>query len=1136
VPAPRLGPFQFERLLGQGGMGRVWRASHEGTGAAVAVKVLSTTQADDPACVAAIEREVRAAARLDHPHVLPVLDYGRVSAEAERDSEGELARGSPWFAMELAPLGSLADRPPRSWPEILRALTALLEALAHAHAQGVLHLDVKPPNLLFGAPRDHLLLADFGLSYVHAAADEGRGVVGTPAYMAPERFGGERGDLGPATDLYSVGCVAYALVCRRRPYEASGFLAMAQAHRTWPLPRLEPKVSVPAGLEPFVRALLQKDPAHRFPCAADALCALAELGEAAPASTDIAALPALHEASPSTETTREPLGELDRATPLDPQALAGSGERAPLRVAPFRTDPGAPAARASLRLAGAGLGLFALRRAPLVDREAERARLWHALHLVRASGGARAVLLEGPSGTGKSRLADWLTERAHELGAAAVWRASHGSPEGPERGLVPMVRRALGCDGLTRDQALSRLLRQAGEEDVADAPALASLVSDAPGRPGTAEERHALILRSLARAARERPVIVLLDDVAPSADSLAFVRHALRTGAPAALFVLTARREDLAARDEERALWEGLAASPSATHLWIDALPEAERPAFLEGLLTLSGDVAARVLERTRGNPLFTVELVGDWVRRGLLVADATGFQVAAGASLALPDDLRAFWSARVEALLQGRPDAEGRALELAALLGRSVKTSEWLVVCAAAGVDAPEGLLDALLRSGLASSEPGSWVWSHAMLHETVELRAERGGRSRRLHDVCAAALRAREGVAPERLGRHLCLAGKPVQAIDPLLLGLDHRLASGELGLAGTIADLLDAALEAARLPEADARRARAEILIARLERLRGRVEVAAARAAAARRLAASAGAHLLEIEALAEGAAIEYRAGNLDHAAALGAQGARLAQGLERPSLAARCREIEARVLTDRGHLAEASEAWEHARAGHAAAGEARGEAMAQLGSGWVALARGDLERARALVAHALETLEALGARVEAATAANMLGEVARARGDREQAEAFYAMARARHRAAGSLEGAVIAELNLALMQLDAGAYARARVAAEELLRRLLASGARQFVAAASLLVAACVAAEGEGAAAREALERAEAALDASGQVHADLALLAEKTALLADEAGLSAIAARARALAGAQGARLEAGPASRGAARE
>jgi serine/threonine protein kinase len=213
-----LGPFALHGLMGRGAMAEVWHGVHRRRSLPVAVKVITGRGARDPERAELIRAEAQAVARLHHPGIVVVLDHGEVSAEAESASGGLIPAGSPYIAMELAARGSLRDVPGRLlFADVKGVLLALLDALSHAHARGVIHRDLKPSNVLcFGEKGTdlRLKLADFGLSY--ALDRQGRrdeDICGTPWYMAPEQVLGNWRDYGPWTDLYALGCLAYELVC-----------------------------------------------------------------------------------------------------------------------------------------------------------------------------------------------------------------------------------------------------------------------------------------------------------------------------------------------------------------------------------------------------------------------------------------------------------------------------------------------------------------------------------------------------------------------------------------------------------------------------------------------------------------------------------------------------------------------------------------------------------------------------------------------------------------------------------------------------------------------------------------------------------------------------------------------------------
>lgn len=271
LPVERVGPWRLDRLLGQGGMARVYRAVGD-DGSVVALKWLHRAS---PAVLAGFAEEVRLLERLVHEGIVRYRAHG-------------VERGLPWVAMEYVEgqdlrvyTEKLRLRPPMERQVRAREIArALCRALAYVHSQGLVHRDVKPSNVLLEG-KGRVLLTDFGVAC--AAADApltGIGVlVGTAAYAAPEQIAGGRVDA--RADQYGLGCTLYYLLTGRRPFEETDTAALLHAHlERPPRPPSERDPTVAPDLEAFVLRLMAKDPAARF---ADMVEAEAALSTAAPA-------------------------------------------------------------------------------------------------------------------------------------------------------------------------------------------------------------------------------------------------------------------------------------------------------------------------------------------------------------------------------------------------------------------------------------------------------------------------------------------------------------------------------------------------------------------------------------------------------------------------------------------------------------------------------------------------------------------------------------------------------------------------------------------------------------------------------------------------------------------------------------
>ena len=261
--------YALESRIATGGMGEVWRAADTVLGRQVAVKVLKAEYADHPTFRSRFETEARHAASLHHPGVAAVYDFG----EADPTDGSGAAR--PYLVMELVdgqPLSALLQPGHPLDPEATRDLLAqAADALGAAHQAGIVHRDVKPANLLV-TPGRTVKITDFGI----ARAAEGISltetgqVMGTPQYLSPEQAQG--GTATPASDVYSLGVVAFECLAGRRPYVAETAVATALAHLREPVPELPD--DVPADLAAVVRRAMAKSPEERFTDATELAAAL----------------------------------------------------------------------------------------------------------------------------------------------------------------------------------------------------------------------------------------------------------------------------------------------------------------------------------------------------------------------------------------------------------------------------------------------------------------------------------------------------------------------------------------------------------------------------------------------------------------------------------------------------------------------------------------------------------------------------------------------------------------------------------------------------------------------------------------------------------------------------------------------
>ncbi|MFE6162766.1 protein kinase [Streptomyces sp. NPDC056486] len=249
------GRYSLDARLGRGGMGVVWQATDQFLGRQVAVKELALddtlSESDAMQQVERTLREARAAAQLQHPHIIVVHD---VVVQGDH----------PYIVMELIEGGSLAGRIARSGPMNARAVArmgiALLGALRVAHAAGVLHRDIKPANVLMEETTGRVVLTDFGIAQVSGATTltEIGSFVGSPEYTAPERMSGER--TGPESDLWSLGALLVAAVTGESPFRRD---SISQVLHAVVFDEIRPPPAA-APLLPVILGLLERDPDRRL--------------------------------------------------------------------------------------------------------------------------------------------------------------------------------------------------------------------------------------------------------------------------------------------------------------------------------------------------------------------------------------------------------------------------------------------------------------------------------------------------------------------------------------------------------------------------------------------------------------------------------------------------------------------------------------------------------------------------------------------------------------------------------------------------------------------------------------------------------------------------------------------------------
>ena len=898
-----IGPFDLIKPIGKGSMGVVWEGVHRLQNVPVAVKVL-TALGDQDEFRQSFTNEVRAVAKLHHPSIIRLLDYGMTDIALSEATNGQIVAQSPYYAMELATGGTLPrPKQPLAWPQMRYLLLELLDALAHAHARDVIHRDIKPSNILLMSEKNHTraMLTDFGIAKAVGTKELPNGLVaGTPRYMAPEQILNQTRDQGPWTDLYSLGCLAYLFATGKRIFaHASGTEVLRCQIQETPDPVTGRHL--PEGFQKWLSKMLAKKPSQRFEYAAEAAWELISLSNpelefpelpsheqnALPEALDScdenvvgnpgstsAIFQSLYNSDQLSLAVAEPpsssaadnanediaddlLNDMGDTMRMDSEAIAKvisqQTQAAKARdeqehelstlaeiyksrikgAAPHTGSSVVPAPKTWRReafndqfgqLLGAGLGLWGLRTIPMVDRNHERDLIYNTLLATREDQLARCIILDGPRGTGKSRIIEWLSQRAHELSIAHTLKAIHYQDHIQAPGIARAMTYALVCQNLTRNQALERINAFLDDHplnpEFDDALPMLEMMqlNDDPENPipnirfDDAEERYYVLARYLKRVSHDRPVILWLDDLHYSSFSMDFV-HFVLTDKEAShipiLFLGTTRSEDL---DPSQPLYRSyvrMLNSPSLTKVSINPLAYEDQLKLVHQLIGLDDALCQQVAQRTSGMPLFAIQIVGDWIERGILIPGNSGFTVKEGADIELPDSLHELWISRLNIIFKdikrqnnARPIEQ---LEIAACLGSQFDADEWRIACEMAELGNVNKTLDCMLAHKLFEVKYPNMQFTHDLLRESLVRYARENQRLKDHHMICAEMLRAYFSEAltfyNERRAEHLYAAQAWESCIEPLLLAAQLRQQRCEFATAYTLLKQREIAIDACK-----------------------------------------------------------------------------------------------------------------------------------------------------------------------------------------------------------------------------------------------------------------------------------------------------------------------------------------------
>ncbi len=707
------GKYKIIRRIGSGGMGAVFAAKRLSLDDAVAVKCILPAQNTESNRVRFL-REAKAAARIRHPNVVQVFDFG----------EGD--EWPPYMVMEYLKGPALSDVIRRQGRmdrrRALQVFGDICAAVEAGHRRGVVHRDLKPNNVILAVSddgREAVKVLDFGLARMtdstSLALTQPGALLGTCAYMAPEQIEGGNG--GAASDIFSLGVILYELVTGELPFQGAtqiaAMLKIAEGKYTDPKEHVP---DLPAPLVTAIEAALSTDASAR-PASPEKLAALAGVPLASPAQTS---------------THLEVVDEIED----DPSDMTHAGTSARLAEETILSEGGLlESRRGSSSVPG---------EAPFIGRAAELESLKeeyrNALH-----GGARITVITGDAGVGKTRLLDQFLAWARREGAA-VFRGRFFSYEGdrppPHETYLWMLSSREAQHTIAADNAPGR------------------------GRPDLGDDKwqaFAAIAQAYADRSGALPLVIALDDLhwATGLD-LEFLSYLQRGLSKQEIMVIATAREGAArpALGTELGKWLTKVGNQRAlTRIGIQPFDRGEVRTWLSAnfrSLRIRSEDVRRLAKVSGGNPYYLAEVVRHLVSQGAISKDDAGWQCASLAQVELPETVNTVMRAKLEDC----SDATRSVLELASVVGEEFRF-ETLEAACDVGEDELEELLEKATKRGLLSEKnlsPGSdFRFPTATLRSVIY--GDLGKRKRkRLHRKVVDALEKLYSKDRDRIAKVLC------------------------------------------------------------------------------------------------------------------------------------------------------------------------------------------------------------------------------------------------------------------------------------------------------------------------------------------------------------------------------------------
>jgi hypothetical protein len=1020
--------YEVIRELGRGGMGVVYLCRDLVTGERVALKRLRTPEEAKgqprPEETWWFHQEARAVASLEHPALVRARDFGTLSD------------GSPYLVMDALPGRSVHEwmhTTTLPWPVIWALVDQVLAGLAHAHARGVIHGDLKPSNVMLDlassqrGPRAYIL--DLGLAWLRQQRHDSRldgapepelathAGAGTVGWVAPEQIRKAATHVGPPTDLYALGCIMYRILVGKEVFEGTA-QEVLRAHKRTPVPALTLAPGTPEGVSPYVQKLLAKRPWHRFEYAADARRAWGRL-------------------RPTQSATLEEVVANAPAPPVAPSSRPALGR--------------AVAAARSL-----APGLLGLRPSPMVAREDERRLLWDLVEDMASSGGPtrQLVAILGEAGVGKSRLAAWLCEKVHEHGMMVPLRARYGRIPTPLDGVTGAVNAHFGLEGADRALVEQTLINrwEVGADDDEELTWVAATAEWLrPTPPGTVtplgpsgkrfvldtpELRWVVIRKVLERIGKHRPILLWSDDLHHASPNTFEVLSRMKTvlgqaghGSQAApplnglklMVIATARSETLATDLDAALRMEAARAEWNGRVIELRPLASDETDALLRSTLPLDDAAVERARTQARGNPLFALQLLHAWAGGGYLKLEKGKYRVPDSALLGRAITTAELWDERLRAV----PTELRLSAYAAAALGEDIRGEVLKTLVASLGMD-PRDAFVALTRAQiLLASGNDQFRWPHALLLEHLMVRLHERKDAPAIFRLAANALAKHPAVGSRRIMKHrvqnLLKAGDDDVAADLMFKFIRGSWRRGR----DTAATLRDLELLAGHVSGGTA----AEYAYWRAEALRhtGKLVEAQAQAEAARKAFSDAGDAAREAHALRLLGHIASDLGHPAHGRLQVVQALKHFEQLSDEQGYAQAQVVLGEIDYLLGEHARARDVLHQASLRCSAVGDALGRAQCLILQAMISTAVGGYDLSRELLVEARAEFDAMGYRLGLAQCDIVLGHADHRAFEFDRARTRALSARASFRELQNPRGEAACERLLAMIAIDTDDFA-------------------------------------------------------------------------------------------------------------